>query len=695
MAELINLQGVSITILHLTTSINEAVALRGELRNAGFAANVQHAPDSKTAKARLDTNAIDLVYIDVEQHPQEELKTLAEYQRTHTDNRWVPLVVFMPQSPEAILPLYEQGAFCVINDESLVDWMLIRAAQLSVLNRRYDAQKKLLDGSEKRCQKLIDGSAEPVAYVQDGLHIYANQAYVDMMGFATLAELENEPILDLVEPQSAQALKAFLREPESQARFTFEGARDESFELELHPSEASFDGEPCLQLFALEVKQEDEAVSEQLAYLSRRDLLTGLYNRNYLFEQLTARAGEIRQNGTGFATLALLEITNHEHIKQQIGTTGMDDVLTEFGKRIETVLGEQTVVARHGAFSFLIFAEQGGAEEAQALTRQLVAIAQEYVHTKDTTSITAKTAIGYLLIDENSPEESAELVYRVENAAMQAAQSGVHQCHEYQPDLKTASEQEQEEAWARRIKQALKESRFTLVYQPIVSLAGDTTRERFEVFIRMLDEQGEQVSPAEFMQQAQRSGLIQSIDRWVLLSAIKQIQKGVKLGRERQLYIRISEDSLKDTEFTQWLISRLAMTRLPEDRLIIQVDTVTAGHMLRHLAELQDGLAPLGGGLIIDGFGDSEEAFQIFNHLKVPQVKLSRNLLEDFTQETERQEQVANVIEHIKNLEMQVIVPNVEDAVTLQLLWPMGVDFAQGEFIEAVKETPELSAESA
>ncbi|HHQ69009.1 MAG TPA: GGDEF domain-containing protein [Halothiobacillaceae bacterium] len=693
MAELISLQGVSLSILYLTESINEAVALRGQLRNAGLAAKVEHAADINAAKKMLNNDQVDVVYIDVKSGLQNQLQSLCDHQAHQRElNRWVPIVVFSTGKAETLNKLYAIGAFCVITDEELTEIMLIRAAQTSMLNRRFLEQKKLLEGAERRCEKLIDGSAEPVAYVHDGLHIYANQAYVDMMGFATLAELENEPILDLVEAGSAQDLKQFLRQPGARARFNFRGAREESFELELHSSMASYEGEPCLQLFAKEIKHEDEAVSEQLEYLSRRDLLTGLYNRNYLFERMAERVGSIRAQGSGHAILALLEITNHERTKELVGTTGMDDVLTEFGKQIEAALPENAVVARHGAFSFLIFQEEGEASEASALTKMLVDVAREYVYTKDTTSITLKTAIGYLIADENSPDQPSDLVHRVERAGLEAAKEGVHVVREYQPDLKTASEREQEEAWARRIKKALKESRFTLVYQPIVPLTGDTSRERFEVFIRMLDEYGEQISPAEFMEQARRTGLIQSIDRWVLLSAIKQIQKGIKLGRERQLYIRISEESLKDTEFTQWLISRLAMTRLPEDRLVIQVSTTVAGHMLRHLADLHDGLAPLGGTLIVDDFGDNDEAFQIFDHLKVAQVKLSPALLEEFSNETERQEQVGRIIEQLKNRNLKVIVPNVEDAITLQLLWPMGVDFAQGEFIEGVKEEPELQA---
>ncbi|HER19888.1 MAG TPA: EAL domain-containing protein, partial [Chromatiales bacterium] len=384
------------------------------------------------------------------------------------------------------------------------------------------------------------------------------------------------------------------------------------------------------------------------------------------------------------------EILNHDEIKKHIGTTGMDNLLTEFGKEIEEHVGGQGLVARHGAFSFLTLLGRLDQARTGELAKALNDLAREYVFAQGTTSVTVTTAAGYVVLDENSPSSATELVDRVERASNRAAQDGDYAAREYAPDIKTASEREQEEAWARKIKAALRESRFSLVFQPIVSLTGDREISRYEVFVRMVDEDGRLISPAEFLSQAERGDLIQSIDRWVVLSAVKQIQKGVKAGEKQKLFIRISDASLHDPEFAKWLAQRLQMTRLPDTLLAVQVSVDKAGHTLRHLADVQDMLRPLGGELILDGFGAGGDNFRIVDHLPVSTIKIARSLLENFAQEAPNQERVGGVVERAKQAGMAVIVPNVENAASLQILWPLGVDFVQGDFIQAPQETLEF-----
>ncbi len=368
----------------------------------------------------------------------------------------------------------------------------------------------------------------------------------------------------------------------------------------------------------------------------------------------------------------------------------MDNLLTEFGKQVEELVGGKGLVARHGAFSFLVLLGKLDQHATAELADQLNAVARDYVYTQGTTSVTVSTSAGYLVLDENSPTNPAVLVDRVERASGRAAQEGSYLARMYEPDLKTASEREQDEAWARKIKTALRDSRFSLVFQPIVSLTGDREVSRFEVFVRMLEEDGSLISPTEFLSQAERADLIQSIDRWVVLSALKEVRAGLEADDRVKLFIRISDVSLHDPEFSEWLCQRMESAQLPEGLLVIQVGVDKAGHLLSHLAKMRESLEPLGAEMILDGFGSGDEDFRILQHLPVPMVKVARSLLEDFARDTANQERVAEVVQHVKESQMGVAVPNVEDAASLQIIWPMGVDFVQGNFIQAPQESLEF-----
>jgi len=687
------IENVPFSIIHITGSVNDSIALRGELRNAGMQAGVHHAADYDAARVELDKSPCDVIYIEYDDKSLGMVQALRKQaERDGSALKGVPLVVYVDsEAPEQVAELYDAGAFLVITDELLVEPLLARAVEFAVVFRDRERMSIQLSKSELRCQKLIDGSSEAVAYIQDGLHIYANQTYLDLLGFGSIDELREEPILDLATGDSAKRLKKFLKTEDAEDTFSLRTSGGHEIEVRIHSTAASFDGEPCLQIFATEVKEDNGDVSAQLEYFARRDLLTGLYNRNYLFEQIQARREEIAEKDEDEAgALLLLEILNHDDIKRHIGTTGMDNLLTEFGRKVEEQVGGRGLVARHGAFSFLILLGHMDEKATADLAEQLNATAREYVFTQDTISVTVSTSGGYLVLDENSPTNPAVLVDRVERASSRAAAEGSYQARLYQPDIKTASEREQDEAWARKIKNALRDSRFALVYQPIVSLTGDRGLDRYEVFVRMLEEDGSLISPTEFLSQAERADLIQSIDRWVVLSALKEVRNGLDADKRIKLFIRISDVSLHDPEFAAWLSQRLESAQFPETLLVIQVGVDKAGHALTHLSTMRENLKPLGVDLILDGFGTGDDDFRILDHLPVPAVKVSRALLEDFARDTANQERVSEVVEHTRKMDMEVIVPNVEDAFSLQILWPMGVDFVQGNFIQAPQESLEF-----
>ncbi|WP_372591002.1 hypothetical protein, partial [Guyparkeria sp.] len=295
-----SIENTPFSILHVTESVNDSIALRGELRNAGMQASVHHARDYDSARAELGKTPCDVAYIEYGDRALAVVQALRKQVERDPGIKGMPLVVYSEgASPDQVEEFLEAGAFLVITDELLVETLLQRAVEFALVYRDRERASSQLARSELRCQKLIDGSSEAVAYIQDGLHIYANQPYLDLLGFSSVDELREEPILDLAVGDSAQRLKKFLKTEDAEDSFTLRASGGHEIEVRVHSTAASFDGEPCLQIFATEVKEDTGDISEQLEYFARRDLLTGLYNRNYLFEQIEARREEIARQGEG------------------------------------------------------------------------------------------------------------------------------------------------------------------------------------------------------------------------------------------------------------------------------------------------------------------------------------------------------------------------------------------------------------
>lgn len=679
------------SILYLSRSINEAVSLRSQLRNQGLQANVNHASGIEDAMTLVAKATPAVVVLDFEGHAGSLLDAMNHDAAAQPLFSELPKIVLCDLNDDTqILPLYEMGAYAIVTSEARLMPVLLRELVAAQTAEDANAFRRQLASAEMRCQKLIDGSSEAVAYLQDGLHIYGNRAYLDLMGFNALEDLVEEPLLDRAIGESAARLKSFLREEEGTDEFELRTEGGDQIKVIISSSKATFDGEACLQLFFSRKQQSSAEIEEQLEFFARRDLLTGLYNRNYFFDQLHERLEILRADEAEQGMLIMLDITNHEALKKLVGTTGVDSLLTEYGKELEALVGGRGLVARHGAYSFLVLLGKSDVAQGEAVAKNLLGFTKDYIFTIGTTSATVLVALGLVLLDSNSPQNGMELVVRAERAAAKAAERGSNLMELFKPDLRTASDQEMEESWARRIQAALKENRFKLAFQPIVSLQGRREVNRFEVFLRMLDEEGNALRPMEFLSRAERGDLMGAIDRWVVLSAMKLISESQRRGEKIKLYVRVSEQSLRDNEFGQWLMNRLASVRLQDQALVLQVRAELAGYLLKHLEMLRDTIAPLGCGLLIDGFGEGAEPFRLLDHLKTREIKVSRTLLERFSQEAGNQAAVTKLLNESSAREIEVIVPNVEDPATLQLLWPMGVDLVQGDFIQSPRESLEF-----
>src|SRR5678815_542935 len=125
--------------------------------------------------------------------------------------------------------------------------------------------------------------------------------------------------------------------------------------------------------------------------------------------------------------------------------------------------------------------------------------------------------------------------------------------------------------WVKHIKAALMENRFRLVQQPVASLQGEDSG-MFDVLVRMIDAQGKEVLPAEFMAAAERNDLLKNIDRWVVgasLAFAAQRKPGC-------LFVRLSRETVKDPSFVDWLENQMRASRADPHRLCFQVTESTA-----------------------------------------------------------------------------------------------------------------------
>ena len=250
----------------------------------------------------------------------------------------------------------------------------------------------------------------------------------------------------------------------------------------------------------------------------------------------------------------------------------------------------QDCVARFGEYAFAILHYDSSKEKIQALGEKLLHDIAAHVSEIDGHSLNTTGSIGICAVTGHS-SNAQDVLSRADLACEVARSSGGNQ-HTYaqRRRRRTLCQVKIDRHWHEVIRKTIDENRFYLVYQPIVSLKGDRGK-RYEVLLRVVDEQGHVILPGQFLAIAEQAGLSGEIDRWIINCAFKQLAKMRENNREISFFIKLSNTTLTDSKLPDWINLRLEHYRLVSDGIIFEIPELTAAGDLKEL----DGICPLHG----------------------------------------------------------------------------------------------------
>ncbi len=663
----------------------EAEVLINSLRNAGFIVRDVRVEDDEDMLSALEDNPIDIVLC---KYTLPIFNAAAAAEIIAKSGRDLPLIVITPDyNNEVVLECMKFGARDVVSSENSQQLRHVLTRELNDLkNRRAHRHcEKMLRETEKRSRSLIDTSRDAIAYVHEGMHIYVNNAYLMMFGYEDIDDVEGMPILDMVSPDDHAQLKDFLRAYSKQQSeddtLELHGQYTDgsTFEITMEFSPASMEGESCTQIIIRDQSNSKE-LEEKLNVLSKQDLITGLYNKTYLIEQLDKFISAALE---GHARGALLYITldNYDELKDSFGIAGLDMLFVDIANILKEKLEPLGIFARMEGSAFCLLIKDADSTKTEKIAEGICKIISGHISDINHKTVTTTASIGITLINETI-SNIHDCINRAEKGASSAHDKGGNQYHIYNPSIEDIEEHEQHSHWEKQIKFALKNNLFRLLFQPIVSLHGEPGA-HYEIFVRMLDEDEQEIAPEIFIPAAEKAELMSFIDRWVIANSLLVLADKLKKKEETRLFIKISSSTLVDPEFLGWISERLKALRLNADHITFQVKEETALNYLKATKATFEGLKALHCRLALDNFGIEEDIFQSIKHFDVNYVKIHQNLISQLATNVEMQERVRNISEEVSKKNIQTIAAYVEDANSLALLWQCSVDFIQGYFLQA------------
>ena len=422
---------------------------------------------------------------------------------------------------------------------------------------------------------------------------------------------------------------------------------------------------------AINAMQHGIAVREgQLAHNALHDNVTGLPNRALVMERLGSAIAAERP-----VALLYLSIENLSAINESSGAEGVEQLLLQVGQRLQSTLRAGDTVARLSANEFLLLLDQTTSDGAVATGDALQRLLSEPQRI-DNHDIALECCIGITVYPENG-NSAQELVNRAAIARKDAAflpgrlqiyQDGRDLAHQRQISL------------IRDLRKAPQNGELMLHYQPKLDIRQGTVRQA-EALLRWAHPQFGNVSPAEFIVLAERTGSIHLLTNWVIEEAMRQLAEWRKRGLVLQVSVNISADDLLGDDLVGFVVGLLKQYGVPAEQLVFEITESAIMSQPEKALVVLHKLRDCGISLSIDDFGTGYSSLAHFKRLPVQELKIDQSFVRDLDETSEDAVIVRSTIEMSHNLGLKVVAEGVEYQHSLDLLRRWHCDTAQGYLI--------------
>lgn len=561
----------------------------------------------------------------------------------------------------------------------------------------------VISEAEQRANVLIKNSKSAVAYIDQGIHIFANDPYLQLFGFESMNDIIGIPVIDLIAGgDNVKAFKQFLRQFDKGNRkdveFNFESKRTDgsTFEAKLQLAVATLDGEPVTQIIIQQNNTNSADVAKRLAAAERKDSLTGIDNRLGFELQLT-KAYEQAKQGALTAGLFYIQLDNVGKIRSSLGLQGVDTTVQQVAYALDELMTNQVAadsyVSRFSDTAFTILVENQNTAALEKLAKKIGSTISDMLIEVDKRTTSTTVSIAIVKIEKNTPEPKVLLERALDaiNQIMIETSNHGDTYHLYDASEHANSD---DHALAESLVDAIANNRFELSFQPIYDINHDRS-DFFEVYLRLplADANNTVLTPDQFMAVAKAHKLLEKIDRWILINACKKINDVRKSHPDARLLVQLTNASLIDKKLPSVASQLINAVGGKAGALTLQFNEKDIADHLTVAKSQFKALNQVNCQLGINNFGSSAKSVELANFVQPDMVRLARNYV-DSLDNPENLETVKSLIVRTNEISVDVLMPYIEDAATMSVAWSVGARYLQGYYLEAPSNTIKVASES-
>jgi PAS domain S-box-containing protein/diguanylate cyclase (GGDEF)-like protein len=680
----------AIPMIVMTRSQDHVESINRTLRNVGLPVHCTWLPDARDLDDAMNQINPEMLIAFLDDLGIDLATIVAARGRSIAN---LPIVVVRERVDEPIIAeAMKTGANDAVTLASIERLQFVVARELRAYRHERALNSTLSSAREYRdqLQNFLEGSADAITHVQEGIIVDANSAWTELFGHSSEEELTGTPLMDLFEQESHPVLKGALTAC-LQGKWTDYALKVKAafsdgsgMPLELMLARTDHDNEPAVRIWVPARQREDRDLETRLNEAVKNDATTGFLQQRYLIEALRAR-GTVAMKG-GVRQIVYIEPDRYDALRESVGVLRTEEFMSQLADLLRHQLTPTDVVGRFGGTGIMLMLERGTARDVETWARNMVKHVDQNEFMIGQKRVAATITAGLGPLAGPNPDIDAAVLDAF-NANRRGQDLGGNQMYVVEKVTADTSMQANDKIWVKYIKSALMENRFRLVQQPIASLMGQD-KGMFDVLVRMIDENENEVLPAEFIRAAERNDLMKNIDRWVIGASI-----AFSASRKSEcIFLRVSKDTVLDKTLLPWLESQLRAVRIEPKRLCFQVSEELASHHLRQTKELAQQLAKLGFRFAIEHFGTGRDPLHLLTEIDAHFIKIDGSLMQGLSTNQVQQQRVRGLVEAAKRKKMETIAERVEDANTMAVLWQLGIEFIQGYFVNAPEDVT-LSAE--
>lgn len=434
-------------------------------------------------------------------------------------------------------------------------------------------------------------------------------------------------------------------------------------------------------LISMLVIRETTKKNTAIRYQASHDALTKLVNRNE-FELRLKQSLELARERNIEHALCYLDLDQFKIINDTCGHKAGDKLLQEITRVILGNVRDRDTLGRLGGDEFGLLLENCSLSKALEICEGIVTVVKKHEFLWEERCYHVGVSIGLVPINANT-ESIEKSMSEADMSCYAAKDMGRNRVHVHEKEGHHVQKIHKELSWVADISNTIEANRFQLYAQPIVPTNGSEAIDMFEVLLRIKDDNGNIVSPGQYLPAAERFSLMREVDVWVTANAIRFLsERNINQpDNNLRLFINLSANTISDTTFCEHIRDMLTQHPIPANSLCFEITETSAIKNIENAIAIINDLKEFDCQFALDDFGSGMSSLTYLKNLPVDYLKIDGSIVQNIDNDQVSRAMVAAVNEIGRVMDIKTIAEYVENGNVFDHIKHLGINYAQGYYI--------------